>query len=99
MKTCICHEHRTQCDCSNGVTSFFPPSGLSRDEDGTDPKWVRWFAWFPVAINVWEVDEIKREGFSFFAWFQWVECRLAPDMPPPNDFPMMQYRWPVANRK
>jgi hypothetical protein len=60
--------------------TIFPPSGYGPDApDGTDPKWTRWFAWYPVKAERW-------------AWLKWVECRLTPDGPPPNDVQRMQYR-------
>lgn len=75
--------------------NLFPPSGYSQNPlDGTDPQWTRWFAWYPVTINVYKVSEIENGKLSYRVWMRWVECRLRPDGPPPDDFPQMQFRLP-----
>jgi hypothetical protein len=65
--------------------SIFPPDGYDPrywPQDGTDPKWTRWFAWYPVTVE------------NGLTWLRWVECRLSPDGPPPNDVAEMQFRLP-----
>jgi hypothetical protein len=75
--------------------SFFPPSGYPPDAaDGTDPKWTRWFAWYPVGVDAYKESEIRRGKFYYYVWLRWVECRLRPDDPPPLDGTVMQFRLP-----
>lgn len=65
--------------------SVFPPSGYDPrywPQDGTDAKWTRWVAWYPVVVE------------TGLTCFRAVECRLSPDGPPPDDFPQMQFRLP-----
>lgn len=81
---------------------IFPPSGYDPRYiplDGTDPQWTLWFAWFPVSVDAYNVSEIRRGKMRYRVWLRWVECRLAPDNPPPNDMPRMQFRLPSALRE
>ena len=49
--------------------------------DGTDMPWTKWFAWFPV-----------RTEAGRYVWLRWIEWRLSPDGPPPNDVAVCQFR-------
>jgi hypothetical protein len=74
--------------------SVFPPGGIEGLADGQDPKWTRWFAWFPVEIDVYDPSEIKNGQLRYKVCMRWVECRLTPDGDPPHDVARMQYRLP-----
>lgn len=62
--------------------------------DGADCPWLRWFAWFPVVVDVYQPKENRRGELRHRVWLRWVECRLSPDGPPPNDVSVWQFRLP-----
>lgn len=75
--------------------NIFPPDGYACPQDGTDAKWTRWFAWFPVTIDAYDESEIRNGKMRYRVWMCWVECRLSPDGPPPHeDVSIMQFRLP-----
>ena len=72
---------------------IFPPSGVT-DRDGVDPKWTRWFAWYPVEVDAYKENEIRNGKMRYKVWLEWVECRMSPDGNPPDDVSIMKYRLP-----
>lgn len=63
-----------------------------------DPKWERWFAWTPVWVDAYDVSEIRNGHMRYRVWLQWVERRMSPDGPAPDeDVSHTQYRLPRAN--
>lgn len=73
--------------------NIFPPTGYDpryMPQDGADAKWTCWFAWYPV--RAWGIR--GPELSTRWTWLQFVECRLSPDGPPPNDVSRMQFRIP-----
>lgn len=75
--------------------SFFPPSGYHDNQlDGTDPQWTRWFAWFPVTVDAYDVSEIRGGKMRYRVWLRWVECRMQPDRADEDFTPSMQFRLP-----
>jgi hypothetical protein len=82
--------------------SIFPPSGYDPrywPQDGSDPKWTRWFAWYPVMIDVYKPEEIKNGKMRYRVWWRDVECRQTPDYdesegPPYGYSRPMQFRLP-----
>jgi len=78
---------------------IFPPDGFDPRYwplDGTDAKWTRWFAWYPVIIDAYKESEIKNGKLFYKVWLRWVECRIAPDgdVESGNDSTHMQFRLP-----
>jgi hypothetical protein len=60
--------------------------------------WRRWFAWWPVTVDAYQVSEIRDQKFSYRVWLRTVEwCfadRVLDDEDPSHTTRVTLYRLP-----
>lgn len=57
--------------------------------------WQRWFAWYPVVVDAYEVNEIVNGKMRYRVRFRWVERRIRGEVAPNGDLTdWWQYRLP-----
>lgn len=38
-------------------------------------RWHLWFAWYPVKIDAYRAEEIRKGAMRYRVWARWIECR------------------------
>lgn len=39
-------------------------------------EWAKWFAWYPVEVDAYKIEEIKNGRMRYKVWGKWVERRV-----------------------
>jgi hypothetical protein len=59
-------------------------------------EWHRWFAWYPVEVDAYEVSEIRNGKMSYQVWWAWVDYRWHEWQEVENDREWHGWRYRIA---